>query len=256
ANNRAPERNGIFCSLSGCTVINSIVWGHDGEDFGGHGYQATYSDIEMCLPGEGNICEDPHFVDPANGDYHLQPDSPCIDAGTNEDAPEIDFEGDPRPFDGDSDGVAVVDMGADEWLPPEPTPTPTSTPTSTPTRTPSPTVTGTATPSPTPGLTKVWLPLVVKNWRPPAVDVLDIARGMVTLQDHQTCLPPSHWGHPGFDDLAYLYDASVAALILHAAGGQYQAEAECLLDYFDERIQIPLETIQLEADINGHYGIL
>jgi hypothetical protein len=78
----------------------------------------------------------------------------------------------------------------------------------------------------------------------------------VALQDHQTCLPPSHWGHPGFEDLTYLYDASVAALILHAAGGQYQAEAECLLDYFDERILIPLETIQLEADINGHYGIL
>ena len=276
ANNRAPERNGIFCSLSGCTVINSIVWGHEYEDFCGHGYQATYSDIEMCcLPdeeniceGEGNICEDPLFVDPANGDYHLQFNSPCKEAGTNEDAPEIDFEGDPRPFDGDSDGFAVVDMGADEWLPPEPTPTPTSTPTptdtptptlsATPTRTPSPTVTATATPSPTSSPTRVWLPLVMKNWRPSAVDcpVPDIAQGIVALQDHQTYLPPSHWGYPGFEDLTYLYDASVAALILHAAGGQYQAEAEPLLDYFDERIRIPLETIQLEADINGHYGIL
>ncbi len=114
ANNRAPDRNGIFCSLSWCTVINGIVWGHEGEDFSGHNYQAIYSDIEMCLPGEGNICEDPRFVDPVNGDYHLQPDSPCIDAGTNADAPETDFEGDRRPFDGDSDGSAVVDMGVDE----------------------------------------------------------------------------------------------------------------------------------------------
>jgi hypothetical protein len=206
ADNRAvQERNGILCSLSWCNVVNSILWGHDREDIAGYGYQVTYSDTEMCLPGEGNICDDPRFVDPANGDYHLRSDSPCIDKGTNENAPETDFEGDPRPFDGDSDGFAVVDMGADEWLPP---------------------------------------------------DILDIARGIVALQDHQTCLPPSHWGHPGFDDLTYLYDASVAALILHAAGGQYQAEAVCLLKYFHERLQIPLETIQLEADINGQHGIL
>ena len=283
ANNRADEeRNGIFCSLSGCAVINSIVWGHEDEDFSGHGYQAIYSDIEMCcLPdadnvceGEGNICEDPRFVDPADGDYHLRLDSPCIDVGTNEDAPEKDFEGDPRPFDGDFDGSAVVDIGADEWLPLSPTPTPTrtptatpsatptptptwtpthtptvsptSTPTSTPTRTPSPTVTATETPSHPPS-PAVFLPLVMKNWHP-------IAQGIVALQDHQTHLPPSHWGHPDFDDLAYLYDASVAALILHAAG--HQMEAEALLDYLDRRIKIPFEEVQEWADTNGIYGIM
>ena len=51
ANNRAPERNGIACSLSSCDVINSIVWGHEGEDFWGLGYHAAYSDIERGLPG-------------------------------------------------------------------------------------------------------------------------------------------------------------------------------------------------------------
>ncbi|MCP4712109.1 MAG: T9SS type A sorting domain-containing protein, partial [Planctomycetes bacterium] len=30
---------------------------------------------------DGNIDQDPLFVDPENNDYHLQPDSPCIDAG-------------------------------------------------------------------------------------------------------------------------------------------------------------------------------
>jgi len=66
----------------------------------------------------GNINTDPLFVDPATGDFHLQAGSPCIDAGTN-DAPglfDTDFEGDPRVFDGDNDGTATVDMGADEYV--------------------------------------------------------------------------------------------------------------------------------------------
>jgi hypothetical protein len=116
AYNRAKERNGIFCSLSWLVVVNSIIWGHDLQDISGHNYSATYSDIEMGLSGEGNISEDPRFVDPENGDYHLGPDSPCIDKGTHEGPPEIDFEGDQRPFDGDRDGSPVADMGADEYI--------------------------------------------------------------------------------------------------------------------------------------------
>jgi hypothetical protein len=70
-----------------------------------------------CEPGIGDISADPMFVDAANSDYHLQYNSPCIDAGTNvPEFPDYDFEGDLRILDGDNDGTAVVDMGADEYV--------------------------------------------------------------------------------------------------------------------------------------------
>ena len=62
---------------------------------------------------EGNISDDPLFVDPDNDDFHLSIDSPCIDAGTTDlpkslELPATDFEGDPRVI-GDA-----PDIGADE----------------------------------------------------------------------------------------------------------------------------------------------
>ena len=51
-------------------------------------------------------------------DIHLLPNSPAIDAGTNDvflyGIPDLDIDGDPRPTDGDGDTVATVDIGADE----------------------------------------------------------------------------------------------------------------------------------------------
>ena len=57
-----------------------------------------------------NIQEDPQFVDPVNGDFHLKPTSPCIDKGKNDapGLPETDFEGDLRIIND------TVDIGADE----------------------------------------------------------------------------------------------------------------------------------------------
>ena len=51
------------------------------------------------------------------------PDSPCIDAGTNEQPgglPADDFDGNPRALDGNADGDAVADMGAYEFDPNSP----------------------------------------------------------------------------------------------------------------------------------------
>ena len=62
----------------------------------------------------GNVAVNPSFVNASAGDYHLNADSPLIDAGTNDQAPVHDFDGQGRPADGNGDGVATPDIGADE----------------------------------------------------------------------------------------------------------------------------------------------
>lgn len=102
------------------TVTNSIFWGNTPADFGvindaNSTYTVTYSDIGSgFVPGPGNISADPLFSDTVGGDYHLTCSSPCVDTGTNIGAPDTDFEGDARPYDGDRDGTDEWDMGADE----------------------------------------------------------------------------------------------------------------------------------------------
>jgi hypothetical protein len=76
----------------------------------------TYSDVQGGYTGESNLDLDPLFAAPDNGDFHLHPCSPCIDAGTNAapHLPPFDFESDPRIIDGDGNGTAIVDLGVDE----------------------------------------------------------------------------------------------------------------------------------------------
>ncbi|NOZ48986.1 MAG: hypothetical protein GXP37_02920 [Chloroflexi bacterium] len=71
----------------------------------------TYSIVEGGWSGEGNLDTDPQFMDPDNGDYHLAPWSPAIDAGTATGAPDHDLDGVPRPHAHN----ALPDMGAYEY---------------------------------------------------------------------------------------------------------------------------------------------
>ena len=100
-------------------INNCILWEDLGNEIGNYHNipTVTYSNIQGGYSGEGNINVNPLFI--GNGDLHLTPSSPCIDAGANN-TPSItntDFEGDLRIIDGDNDGNATTDMGADEYVP-------------------------------------------------------------------------------------------------------------------------------------------
>jgi hypothetical protein len=72
-------------------------------------------DPEFEFYGVGDRVDvSPSFVNPLMGNYHLQPDSPAIDAGSDLDAPADDLDGRARPQDGNDDGVALYDIGAFE----------------------------------------------------------------------------------------------------------------------------------------------
>jgi len=111
------------CVLPGRTITNCILWGNSKYDLVVVGKSqpfVTYSDIGIGFVAEkGNISADPMFVNPSTGDYHLKAGSPCIDTGGNPwklPLPETDFDGNPRVGDGNSDGTAIVDMGAFEAI--------------------------------------------------------------------------------------------------------------------------------------------
>jgi len=93
--------------LFGCTGVirNCIIGGNSppGSPQLADSSQPTYSCIEDWPGGgEGNIPFVPYFVDAENGDFHLLPWSPCIDAGD----PSSDFSKEPEPNGG------RIDMGA------------------------------------------------------------------------------------------------------------------------------------------------
>jgi hypothetical protein len=94
------------------TMFNSIVYYNSPED--GYAYYMTNNCIVIAgAYGANTITNPPLFMDPAAGDFRLQPSSPCINAGYNPASTNsTDFAGNPRIVGG------TVDIGAYEFQSP------------------------------------------------------------------------------------------------------------------------------------------
>ncbi|MBI5115220.1 hypothetical protein HZA56_01990 [Candidatus Poribacteria bacterium] len=142
--NTASGGGGISCFASMLNIENCILWGNTaswGSSYGPEmtvgatGYDSSvsisYSDVKggtsyiYVDPGctldwdaASNVNIDPLFVQPGywngttwtEGDYHLNPASPCVDAGSISGVPADDIDGDPRPV------GALPDIGSDEYM--------------------------------------------------------------------------------------------------------------------------------------------
>jgi hypothetical protein len=132
---------GICCfSFSSPVITNSILWGNTAATgaeiyLSSSSLQIGYSDVNRggeensnislinstIALDETNMEADPAFVSVSEGDYHLSPGSPCIDAGTEQiDLPEDVEDVDDFNYDIDWDPRVVgnaPDMGADEFVP-------------------------------------------------------------------------------------------------------------------------------------------
>lgn len=65
------------------TLYNSVAWGNTPDQFSNESgsVSADYTDVQGGWPGSNNLNADPLFWSEFAGDLHLQPGSPCIDAG-------------------------------------------------------------------------------------------------------------------------------------------------------------------------------
>jgi hypothetical protein len=117
---------------SACTTMPALV---DIAGFGSVSAASTDACQDVAgtgtpLPGPGNLCANPLLDNAPLGGFHETAASPTIDAGSNALVPaglSLDADGQPRVTDGNGDGSAFVDMGADE-LPGKPLPLDTTPP--------------------------------------------------------------------------------------------------------------------------------
>ena len=141
ANNVTAFDNGTDIALNDATLsLNSSIVGDPIDEAGTTGCTISFSRGPTTTMG-GTGCANfqntfaPGFVDPASNNYHLAPGSLMIDAGSNVLTPPgtLDLDGEAREQDGNCDGLARRDIGADEApCPPPSTAPPAVTPVSTP----------------------------------------------------------------------------------------------------------------------------
>ncbi len=121
ASNKDGSNNvgGVYNSNSTTTIQNSILWGNTPLQSTA-GSNITNSIVEGGYTGTGNLSLNPLFVNPnptglapmgVLGDYHLQVCSPAINSGSNAGAPNVDLDGNARPF---PIGIGIADMGVYE----------------------------------------------------------------------------------------------------------------------------------------------
>ena len=102
----APSGGGISGEGTGNESLISFndVWGNS---------PGNYMEVSEQTGNNGNISEDPLFVDAQAKDFHLKLDSPCIDAGDPDYAP-YPWQ---RDIDGDNASMGEqIDIGADEYV--------------------------------------------------------------------------------------------------------------------------------------------
>ena len=91
--------HGLECLACEATWSSNLIWGNN-VDYAGE-----------ASAGAGDLASDPGFVDPTEGDYHLDPASPAIDSGDPALSVATDADGDARPV------GAAPDRGLDEYAP-------------------------------------------------------------------------------------------------------------------------------------------
>ena len=88
---------------------NCILWGNSGTDLSEFPANGGIPSVTNCnvsigpTNGNGNLSVTPYFIDAPNGNFHLLPNSQCIDSGTSTAAPFVDLQDNPRPFGGAHD---------------------------------------------------------------------------------------------------------------------------------------------------------
>ncbi|MFC1897956.1 T9SS type A sorting domain-containing protein [Candidatus Cloacimonadota bacterium] len=128
--NSADEGGGaVYLVYADAIMLNTICWGNEPQEIFLYSWNeeneftvsnSDFSNGQLSITNEdyvvnwleGNLDDDPLFMDPVNSNFYLHPDSPCIDAGTAffEWNGEVILDLSPDEYYGDA-----PDIGAFEW---------------------------------------------------------------------------------------------------------------------------------------------